>query len=337
MVHLSIIVPVYNEVDSVAILYDKITASATPLNLTWEVIYVDDGSTDGSTDRLLALQHKNDNVVVAVQRRNFGKSKALAVGFSLARGEVVATMDADLQDDPQELPRMLEKLKEGYDVVSGWKQRRNDPLTKTLPSFIANTLTTFFSGVKVRDMNSGLKLYRADCVRSLNLYGDLHRFIPILAHDAGFRITEIPVQHHKRLYGRSKYGPRRLVSSGLDLMTVLFLSRYSRKPLHLFGGFGTAMMLLGFIINLILTVQWIQHFGSPLSERPLLLLGILLMVVGAQFLTIGLLAELLVSYIERNQDPLQYVKALHGHDPASKQEGGISTRAQTIERENLDS
>ncbi|PJF23302.1 MAG: glycosyltransferase [Phototrophicales bacterium] len=306
---LSIIVPVYNERDSLLILFDKILDVMTSLKLAWEVVFVDDGSTDGSTDVLLRLQANYDNVTVAVQRRNFGKSKGLAVGFCLARGDIVMTMDADLQDDPAEIPNLLAKLNQGYDVVSGWKQNRQDPLSKTIPSWIANTFTTLLTGVKLKDMNSGLKMYRADCVRSLTLYGDLHRYIPVLAYDAGFKITEIPVKHHKRQFGKSKYGPGRLISGGLDLLTVLFLTRYSRKPLHLFGSIGGIMLLAGLGINLILTIQWFQGFA--LSERPLLFLGVLLMVVGVQLLTMGLIAELLVSYIQRQDDPLQTLKQVY--------------------------
>lgn len=309
---LSVIVPVYNEVDSLTILHERISDVCEGLKLAWEVVYIDDGSSDGSRDILYDLQAKQDNVTVAVQRRNFGKSRALAVGFHLAGGDLVLTMDADLQDDPKEISRLLEKLNEGYDIVSGWKHNRQDPISKTLPSAIANFFTTRLSGVKLRDMNSGLKLYRADCVHSLNLYGDLHRYIPVLANEAGFRITEIPVQHHKRKFGKSKYGPGRLLSGGLDLMTVLFLTRYSRKPLHFFGSIGMSMITLGFAINVVLTIQWFQGLG-PLSERPLLLLGILLIVVGFQLLTLGLLAELLVSYIQRNEDPLRNVSHLRKH------------------------
>jgi glycosyltransferase involved in cell wall biosynthesis len=306
MLDLSIIVPVYNEVESLTILHERITAVVVPLGLRWEIVFIDDGSRDGSTEVLKDLHAAQDNVVVAIQRRNFGKSQALAVGFQMARGAVVMTMDADLQDDPAEIPRLLEKLNEGYDIVSGWKQNRQDPISKTLPSKIANGFTAWLSGVRLRDMNSGLKMYRADCVHSLNLYGDLHRYIPVLAHDAGFSIAEIPVQHHKREYGRSKYGPGRLLSGGLDLLTVLFLTRYSRKPLHLFGGIGAVLFMLGLVINVILAVQWVQGLG-PLSERPLLLLGVLLMVLGVQLITTGLIAELLASYIQRNRDPFDTV------------------------------
>jgi len=306
---LSLVIPVYNEHESLRILHDKITQEMQALNADWEVIYIDDGSTDGSTDILLELQRNDPHVVVAMQRRNFGKSLALNVGFELAEGDVIITMDADLQDEPNEIPRLLDKLSEGYDVVSGWKKDRQDPISKTLPSKIANGMTALLTGVKLNDMNSGFKAYRTNCVRSLYLYGDLHRYIPALAEDAGFRISEIPVTHHKRKFGRSKYGPGRLFSAGFDLMTVVFLSRYRRRPLHLFGGAGAALLIAGLLVNIVLTIQWLG--GEVLSTRPALILGVLLMVMGVQFLTIGLLAELLVSYIQRNEDPLNTIRQVY--------------------------
>lgn len=310
MPHLSVIIPVYNEVDSLPILHRRLRDNLDQLQVSYEIIFVDDGSRDGSTDVLCSFQAGRDDVVLAVQRRNFGKSRALAVGFTLSRGEVMLTLDADLQDEPTEIPKLLHKIDEGYDVVSGWKQKRNDPISKTLPSWIANRFTALLSGLPMHDMNSGFKAYRAASVQSLNLYGDLHRYIPVLANDAGFTVTEVSVEHNPRRFGRSKYGPGRLLSGGLDLLTVLFLTRYSRKPLHLFGMLGLLMLLVGFVINLILTIQWFQGM-RPLSERPLLLLGILLMVLGVQFLSTGLLAELLVSYIERDSDPRRGLAALY--------------------------
>ena len=307
--YLSIIVPVYNERECLPILHEKIAEVAQDLGFAWEVIYVDDGSTDGSTDILLDL-HQHGNVTVAVQRRNFGKSQALRVGFNLGRGKVLVTMDADLQDDPAEIPRLLASLDEGYDIISGWKKNRQDPLTKIIPSKIANRVTTLLSGVQLRDMNSGLKAYRAECVRNLQVYGDLHRFMPLIAHYNGFRVSEIPVAHHKRRFGHSKYGTERFVRGGLDLLTVLFLHRYGRRPLHFFGGLGLLILITGFTINLTLTVQWMRGM-RPLSERPLLTLGVLLMVVGGQLITTGLLAELLVAHIQSTKNPLETVSQVH--------------------------
>jgi glycosyltransferase involved in cell wall biosynthesis len=301
---LSLVVPTYNEVDSLALLHEKIRAAVEPLNLAWEVIYVDDGSTDHSADVMCGLQRQDDHVVVAVLRRNSGKSLALDVGFSLARGQTIITMDADLQDEPAEIPRLLAKLDEGYDLVTGWKQDRQDPITKRLPSWIANQVTGMVTGLHLHDMNSGLKAFRADCARDLRLYGDLHRYIPVLSHFNGYRVTEIPVVHHKRQFGHSKFGAGRLLRGGFDLMTVLFLNNYRYRPLHLFGTTGIIMLLAGFLINLYLSIEWFEGV-RPLSQRPLLTLGVLLMVMGVQLLTMGLLAEMIVSFIRRSEDPLR--------------------------------
>jgi glycosyltransferase involved in cell wall biosynthesis len=276
---LSLVVPAYNEVDSLALLHEKIRAAVEPLNLAWEVIYIDDGSTDHSADVMCGLQRQDDHVVVAVLRRNSGKSLALDVGFSLARGQTIITMDADLQDEPAEIPRLLAKLDEGYDLVTGWKQDRQDPITKRLPSWIANQVTGMVTGLHLHDMNSGLKAFRADCARDLRLYGDLHRYIPVLSHFNGYRVTEIPVVHHKRQFGRSKFGAGRLLR-------------------------GVIMLLAGFLINLYLSIEWFEGV-RPLSQRPLLTLGVLLMVMGVQLLTMGLLAEMIVSFIRRSEDPLR--------------------------------
>lgn len=302
---LSVVVPVYNERESLPILHEKLSAVLERLGQPWEVIYVDDGSTDGSTAWLRDLAGRDPRVILAEQRRNFGKSLALDTGFALVRGERVITLDADLQDEPEEIPRLLAALEAGYDVVSGWKQHRQDPPSKTIPSRIANGVTRRLTGVKVRDMNSGFKAYRVEVVRTLRLYGDLHRYVPVLAHYNGFRVGEIPVAHHRRQYGRSKYGPGRLLRGGFDLLTVLFLNNFRYRPLHLFGLSGGLMALLGLVINLYLTIEWLGPHSKPLSQRPLLTLGVLLMMMGVQLLTIGLLAELFVSHIQRQEDPLR--------------------------------
>ncbi len=310
---LSIIIPVYNEVESLPILQQKLSDVISALDLDWEVVYVDDGSTDGSTDVLRELQMGDPRVVVAVQRRNFGKAQALNVGFALARGRIIITMDADLQDEPSEIPQFLAKIAEGYDVVSGWKRTRQDPLSKRLPSWIANRTTSLITGVKLKDMNSGYKAYRAMAVRRLRIYGDLHRYIPILAHYAGFRVAEIPVVHHSRRYGRSKYGPGRFLRGGLDLLTVVFLNQYGRRPLHIFGGMGLILFLAGLLINVYLTVEWLNG-ARPIGDRPLLTLGMLLLLVGVQLTTLGLLAELIVSYIQRSEDPLNTTATVYRHE-----------------------
>lgn len=306
---LSIVVPAYNEAESVPLLHEQIRAAVEPLGLAWEVVFVDDGSTDGTRDALRALQAADSHVVVAEQRRNSGKSLALNTGFALARGAILITMDADLQDDPNEIPNLLAKLDEGYDVVSGWKFQRQDPLSKRVPSWIANHVTAWMTGLRLHDMNCGLKAYRAEAVHELHLYGDLHRYIPILAHYNGFRVTEIPVVHHKRRFGRSKYGPGRLLRGGLDLLTVLFLNNFRYRPLHLFGGAGLLLLLAGFLVNAYLSIEWFQGM-RPLSQRPLLTLGVLLMVMGVQLGTIGLLAELVVSVVQRQEDPLRITRTV---------------------------
>ena len=308
--YLSLVIPTYNERESLCTLHERITETATALDYPWEIIYVDDGSDDGSTDTLRGLQHACSNVIVIVQRRNFGKSLALNAGFSLVRGEIIITMDADLQDEPAEIPRLLAKLDEGYDMVTGWKENRQDPLTKRIPSWIANRTVSLISGLQVHEMNGGLKACRVDCVRHLHLYGEMHRFIPILAHYQGFRVVEIPVLHHKRQFGHSKYGPKRLLHSGFDFLTVLFLNNYNYRPLHFFGLMGFALLAAGFFINFYLSIEWFQGV-RPLHDRPLLTLGVLLMVIGAQLLTMGLLAELFVSFIQRAEEPLRTVRHIY--------------------------
>jgi hypothetical protein len=228
-------------------------------------------------------------------------------------------MDADLQDETEEIPTLLAKLDEGYDVVSGWKKNRQDPLSKRIPSRIANRTTAIMTGVQLNDMNSGFKAYNATCVRRLHLYGDLHRYVPVLAHFAGFRVTEVPVTHHKRQFGQSKYGPGRLLRGGLDLMTVLFLNQYGRRPLHLFGGAGGVMLLLGLFINGLLAIDWFRGV-RPIGDRPALILGVLLMLMGVQLLTMGLIAELLVHFIQRNENPLSTLEAIYKHDASKVQD-----------------
>lgn len=307
---LSLVIPVYNECESLAILQQGIVDVLSKTPLQWEVIYIDDGSTDGSTKALSALQQSDTHVVVAVQRRNFGKSMALAAGFALARGRILVTLDADLQDDPAEIPRLLATLEEGNDVVLGWRHQRQDPLSKTIPSWIANRTTQLVTGLHVHDMNIGLKVYRAECIQQITVYGDLHRYMPILAHFAGFRVAEIPVTHRRRRFGKSKFGTARFVRGGLDLVTVVFLNRYGRRPLHLFGFLGGLLLLVGFLINLGLSIEWFEGI-RPIGNRPALILGVLLMLVGFQILTLGLLAELMVAFIQKNDNPLNTVKTIY--------------------------
>ena len=293
---ISIVIPLHNEERSIPLLYEELQAALEPLEREWEAVFVDDGSVDGSFAALTRLHARYDNVRVVRLRRNFGKATALATGFDQARGEIVVTIDADLQDDPAEIPRLLVKLDEGFDLVSGWKTRRRDPLRRRIPSRIFNWVTGRVSGLRLHDMNCGLKAYRADVVHGMRLYGELHRFIPVLAQYRGFRVAELPVNHRPREHGRSRYGVERYLRGFLDLLTVSFIGRYRHRPLHLFGGLGLILGLIGFAILLYLSV--VKALGHAIGERPLLTLGVLLVVVGLQFFSLGLISEMLTSQHE---------------------------------------
>ncbi len=293
---ISVVVPVHNEERSIALLHEELQAALDPLGQDWEAVYVDDGSTDESFSALTRLHAREDNVRVVRLRRNFGKAAALAAGFAQASGELVVTIDGDLQDDPSEIPRLLAKLEEGFDLVSGWKTRRRDPLTRRIPSKLFNWVAGGMSGLRLHDMNCGLKAYRAEVVRSLVLYGELHRFIPVLAHEQGYRVAELPVNHRPREHGRSRYGLERYLRGFLDLLTVSFMGRYRHRPLHLFGGLGLLLGGLGVAILAYLTV--VKLTGHAIGQRPLLTLGVLLVVVGMQFFTLGLISEMITSHHE---------------------------------------
>jgi len=291
----------------VALLYDELESALQPLDQPWEVVFVDDGSADGSFAALTRLHNAQDNVRVVRLRKNFGKATALTAGFAHAEGDVVVTIDADLQDDPAEIPRLLAKLDEGFDLVSGWKTQRRDPLTRRIPSKIFNWVTGRVSGLRMHDLNCGLKAYRAEVVRGLRLYGELHRFIPVLAHYRGFSVAELPVNHRPREHGRSRYGVERYVRGFLDLLTVSFIGRYRYRPLHLFGGLGLALSTIGFGILLYLTIDKLQ--GHAIGQRPLLILGVLMMVVGLQFFSLGLISELITSQHEERADAIERTEA----------------------------
>jgi glycosyltransferase involved in cell wall biosynthesis len=293
---ISVVVPVHDEERSVALLYEEIQAALEPSGEPWEAIFVDDGSLDGSFAALTRLHARAPNVKVIRLRRNFGKSAALAAGFAQAQGETVVTIDSDLQDDPSEIPRLLAKLEEGFDLVSGWKARRRDPWQRRVVSRIFNAVTSRVSGLRLHDMNCGLKAYRSEVVRGLPLYGELHRFIPVLAYYRGFRVAELPVNHRPRTHGRSRYGLERYLRGFLDLLTVTFMGRYRHRPLHLFGGLGFILGLLGTVILVYLTV--LKATGEAIGQRPLLTLGVLLVVVGLQFFSLGLLSEMVTSHHE---------------------------------------
>jgi glycosyltransferase involved in cell wall biosynthesis len=293
---ISVVVPVHDEEQSVALLYEELEAALQPSGEPWEAIFVDDGSEDGTFSALTRLHARVPNARIVRLRRNFGKSTALAAGFAQVQGETVVTIDGDLQDDPAEIPHLLAKLEEGFDLVSGWKTRRRDPWRRRLVSKLFNSVTGRVSGLRLHDMNCGLKAYRAEVVRGLPLYGELHRFIPVLAHYRGYRVAELPVNHRPRPHGRSRYGLERYVRGFLDLLTVTFMGRYRHRPLHLFGGLGLVLGLIGTVILVYLTV--LKATGEAIGQRPLLTLGVLLVVVGLQFFSLGLISEMVTSHHE---------------------------------------
>ena len=289
---LAVIIPALNERDALPGLIEEIDQACEKLELDWEVLVIDDGSTDQTFEMVEELAITNDRVWAIRLRRNFGKSAALAVGFDAVTADYVITIDGDGQDDPADIPLLLEKLKEGFDLVSGWKRDRQDPASRRLASKCFNWFTTRATGVKMHDMNCGFKAYRGDCARSIDVYGEMHRFMPALAVQQGWTVTEVPVNHRAREFGKSRFGLERYLRGALDLVTVVFLGRYQFRPLHLFGGAGAALTFVGALICLYLTVVKIS--GEAIGERPLLFLGVLLIVVGVQLLTLGLLAQMQV-------------------------------------------
>jgi glycosyltransferase involved in cell wall biosynthesis len=301
---LSFVVPVYDEAESLAELHGEIVRAAEAQGLTFEVIYVDDGSRDGSDRALLALADQDPRVRVASFRRNFGKSAALALAFGRVRGEYVMTLDADLQDDPAELANLLRTMEEGgYDLVSGWKVQRRDPWTKTLPSKLFNAVTARATGTKLHDMNCGLKLYRREVVEAIEVYGELHRFLPALANWKGFKVGECAVHHRARQHGKSKFGASRFVNGFLDLMAVSFVQTSALKPLHVFGRAGLGCLVAGFAIEAWFLIEW--ALGTPLRVRPLLVLGGVLAILGIQLLSMGLLGEMIASQRTKTDFPVR--------------------------------
>ena len=271
----SVVIPMYNEEDSLRELFAQIVRVLAELEKRFEVIFIDDGSTDTSAEIVKELNAQDARAKLIEFRKNYGKAAGLAAGFDMAQGEFVITMDADLQDDPAEIPNLLNKLDEGYDLVSGWKKVRHDPFIKTQTSKIYNLFTSMFSGIRLHDFNCGLKAYRAEVVKTMNVYGELHRYLPVIAFRNGYRVTELPVTHHPRKYGRSKYGVARFTRGAFDLLTITFLSKYKKRPLHLFGTWGLVTSFIGFIILAILAAQKI-FLDAHLSNRPLLFLGLLI-------------------------------------------------------------
>ena len=289
---ISFVIPLFNEEESIETLHKKISDEMNKLPHEHEIIFVDDGSTDNSYAEIKKICDRVPYTKVVKFRRNFGKSIALDEGFKHTRGDIIFTMDADLQDDPKEIPRFISELEKGYDLVSGWKKKRKDPVfTKNIPSKLFNFMTSLFSGLKLHDFNCGLKAYRFTLAKQLRLYGDLHRYISAIAHSMGFKVTEIPIEHHPRTYGASKYGIERFFHGMLDFITIVFLIRFLKKPMHLFGIFGILFSLSGFAICFYLTILWFS--GEGIGHRPLLFLGILLILAGIQLFSTGLIAEMI--------------------------------------------
>jgi glycosyltransferase involved in cell wall biosynthesis len=295
----SAIIPLYNEEQSLEELHRRLTQILSSLSDRFEIIFVDDGSTDNSFSVLQNLHTRDSRVKVLRFRRNFGKSSALSAGFKKSRGEIIITLDADLQDLPEEIPSLLRKLEQGYDLVSGWKKKRKDSLIRKIASWLFNRTTSFFTGVQLHDFNCGLKCYRRELVDELALYGELHRYIPAIANWKGFRVGEVRVGHHPRMHGVSKFGSERYLRGLFDLLTVIMLTKYPEKPLHFFGLLGTVLSLSGLAINLYMAVLRIS--GKWISNRPLLLMGILLLILGVQFIFFGLMGELIVFSAQREK------------------------------------
>ncbi len=308
---LSVVLPVFEEEDNIVELHNEIVQVLDTIEGQTEIVYVDDGSRDSTLDKLKMLHQQDDRVVVVEFRRNFGQTAAMAAGFDLARGAVVIAMDADRQNDPADIPKLLEKVEEGYDLVSGWRFDRKDGyLLRLFPSMVANKLISWATDVKLHDYGCSLKAFRYDVVKQISLYGEMHRFIPAIASSVGARISEVKVNHRPRVAGTSKYGISRTFRVILDLMTVMFLSKYSSKPLQFFGSIGLISGFIGFSINLYLSIdKWFN--GVPMSDRPLLLLGIMLLFIGLQFITVGLLAELMTrTYYEAQNKPIYNIRNL---------------------------
>ena len=307
MPDLSLIIPVKNEAENLPLLYKAIKQALKPIKQSWEVVFVDDGSEDQSLNVLNALVEEDPNCIrVVVFRRNFGQTAAIAAGIDYSDGEIMVLLDADLQNDPEDIPRLLEKLDEGYDLVSGWrKDRKDNRITRTIPSRIANGVISWVTGVHLHDYGCTLKAYRRDVLGGFRLYGEMHRFIPVFAHAVGAKIAEIPVSHHPRKFGRANYGFERTAKVILDLFTVKFLLDYSHKPIRLFGGAGAGLMLLGAADLMFLFLRR-TFFGVPAFSSPLLLIGVMFFIMGFQSILMGLIAELLARTYHESQRKTTY-------------------------------
>jgi glycosyltransferase involved in cell wall biosynthesis len=299
----SIVIPLYNEEDALRPLYAELKKALKDYSTDYEIVFVDDGSSDRSLAIIKEFARKDSKIKFISFRANYGKSAALQVGFKHSTGDAVVTMDADLQDDPAEIQNLLRKLEEGHDLISGWKKKRYDPFLKKFSSKFFNFVTRILTRIKIHDFNCGLKAYRKDVVHSINVYGELHRYIPVLAKWKGFSVSEVVVKHHPRRYGKTKFGISRFFKGFIDLITVIFTTRYVQRPMHLFGFVGMIAAFAGFIISLYLTYEKFI-LGIGINNRPIFFLGILLIIVGIQFFAIGLIGELIV---HNNQNVNEYV------------------------------
>jgi len=314
---LSIVIPIYNEAENIKPLYEELKKVLEELkdkeNYEYEIIFIDDGSTDGSFQILEEIAKEDKTVKIVKFRRNYGQTAALYAGFHYATGDIIITMDGDLQNDPKDIPRLLEKIKEGYDIVSGWRKNRKDAfITRILPSKIANWLISKITGVKLHDYGCTLKAYKKEIAKNYRLYGDMHRFLPAVAKSFGVKVAEIVVNHRPRIYGRSKYGIWRTIRVILDILLVKFLNDYMNKPLYVFGSIGLGLSSLGFLILLYLSLEKIIK-GVSIGGRPLLILGVLLFLTGIQFISTGILAELIIRtyYESRNDKPFKVEKLIN--------------------------
>ncbi|MDO8948590.1 MAG: glycosyltransferase family 2 protein [Desulfocapsaceae bacterium] len=307
----SVVVPLLNEEKNIPILYDELTQTLQKTGLKYEILFVDDGSSDCSLEILENLQQFDSRICLISLRKNFGQTAAMSAGFDMANGDIIIAMDADLQNDPADIPMLLAKINEGADMVTGWRYNRQDPFfSRKLPSKIANRIISFATGVHLHDYGCTLKAFRREVIKTIKLYGEMHRFIPAIASAMGVSIAEVKVNHRPRRFGTSKYGISRTLRVILDLITVKFLLNYATRPIHVFGTFGFVSGSLGGLLAIVLTVQR-QLYGVPLSDRPLLLLAVLLIFVGVQFVTIGLVAEMLARTYHESQDkPTYYIRKI---------------------------
>lgn len=306
---LSIVIPIFNEEENVALIYEEVKGVLNGMEVEHEILFIDDGSTDNSLNILKEIQNHDPSVIGISFRKNFGQTAAMSAGFDYAIGDVIVTIDGDLQNDPRDIPHMIQKIEEGYDVVTGWRHDRKDAfINRKLPSIIANKIISWTTKVSLHDYGCTLKAFRREVIKNIKLYGEMHRFIPAIASGMGISFTEIKVNHRPRKYGTSKYGISRTIRVVLDLITVKFLLSYATRPIQVFGLLGFASGSVGFLIALVMTIQR-QFFGVPLADRPLLFLAILLIFVGIQFISLGLIAELQArTYHESQQKPVYYVR-----------------------------